>query len=325
MTLSEEIRGLVHQYFSDGFTKIEISKLLKISERSVYRILSQSDGNLTVTKRKKVMEMRSGCIKRGFNAVKRTRLLITSSKIKRKLPINLSISTIRRYLIKLKYKYRPALRKIILSEIQKENRVRIVRNWIRAKLDPDLVVFTDESRFSLDGNDSLRSWMNKNNHILPKRPYRGGSLMVWGAISKSGEIILRRIYGKLNSEKYCNLMETDILPYLNKSIRTYIFQQDNASCHVSKKTIEMFERNHAILLEWPAKSPDLSLIEQLWGILKKRIYDGTKYDDLDQLWNRINEEIALIKQSDPDLISRLWNNYSDKMCDILCTNGCLLK
>lgn len=325
MTISEEIKSLVKQYFTDGVTKVEISNLLKISERSVYRILNENSAKNMISKRKKVSEKRSKCIKRGFNAVKRSGLLITSNKIKRKLPINLSISTIRRYLIKLKYKYRRVIKRIILTKIQRENRVKTVRNWIRMKVDPDLVIFTDESRFSLDGNDSQYSWFNKSGFTLPKRPFGGGSLMVWGAISKSGEIILRRINGKLNSEKYCNLMETDILPYLNKNIRTYIFQQDNASCHVSKKSMQMFEKNHVTLLQWPAKSPDLSLIEQFWGILKKSIYDGTKYDNLDQLWKRINDEVILIKQSDPDLVPRLWNNYTDKMCDILCMNGCLLK
>ena len=165
------------------------------------------------------------------------------------------------------------------------------------------------------------SWMDKNNFYLPKRPFGGGSLMIWGAIAKSGKIIIRRINGILNSDKYCSMMEKDILPLLNRSVRTYIFQQDNASCHVSRKSIDMFERNNIILLEWPAKSPDLSLIEQLWDILKKRIYDGTIFNSLDQLLDQISLEISKLRTESPDLISRLWHNYSDETCDILCTNG----
>ena len=101
------------------------------------------------------------------------------------------------------------------------------------------------------------------------------------------------------------MMEKDILPLLNKSIRTYIFQQDNASCHVSRKSIDMFERNNIILLEWPAKSQDISLIEQLWGILRKRIYDGTIFNSLDQLWDRISLETSKLQTECSDLISRI--------------------
>lgn len=325
MTISDEIRSLVEKNFLDGYSKVEISKLLKISERSVYRILSKDKVTNRVSKRKKNTEVRTACIKRAYSAVRRSGFMVSSKKIKQKIPLNLSTSSIKRYLRNLRYKYKKVIKKIILTKEQKDKRVKIVRNWIRTKLDPDLVVFTDESRFSLDGNDSMYSWMDKNDFNLERRPFGGGSVMVWGAILKSGKIILRRIVGTLNSEKYCSLMENDILPLLNNTIRTYIFQQDNASCHVSKKSLDMFERHNTILLEWPPKSPDLSLIEQLWSILKTRIYDGTIFNNFDELWNRINVEALKIQQETPDLISRLWNNYSDKMCDVLCTNGCLLK
>ena len=49
------------------------------------------------------------------------------------------------------------------------------------------------------------------------------------------------------------------------------FQQDNASIHRSGEITTWFERNGIILLNWPPCSPDMSPIENLWNILKRRL------------------------------------------------------
>lgn len=38
-------------------------------------------------------------------------------------------------------------------------------------------------------------------------------------------------------------------------------------------------------MNWPAYSPDLNPIENLWSIIKKMVYsDGKQYSSKDQLW-----------------------------------------
>ena len=113
---------------------------------------------------------------------------------------------------------------------KKKLRVEIVWSYITQPIYFHKVVFTDESRFSLDGNDNFKTW------ALKKRPYKGGSIMVWGAITYTGQLLLRRIEGSLNSEKYYRILTNDIFTSLKATIESFIFQHNNALCHNKQYT-----------------------------------------------------------------------------------------
>ena len=71
-----------------------------------------------------------------------------------------------------------------------------------------------------------------------------------------------------------------------------IFQQDGASVHTSQTIIDHFKEREIEVLEWPAKSPDLNLIESVWAYLKdklKRTYDCSEEleEDIVEQWNNI--------------------------------------
>ena len=75
-----------------------------------------------------------------------------------------------------------------------------------------------------------------------------------------------------------------------------IFQQDNARCHVSERSINWFDGNGVVLLPWPAKSPDISPIEHVWDIVGRRLKSGYQHppSSLDQLYQRLEEQWELI-------------------------------
>ncbi len=51
----------------------------------------------------------------------------------------------------------------------------------------------------------------------------------------------------------------------------FLFQQDLAPVHTAKSTTSCLNDHGVGVLDWPANSPDLNPIENLWGIVKRKM------------------------------------------------------
>ncbi len=73
----------------------------------------------------------------------------------------------------------------------------------------------------------------------------------------------------------------------------FIFQQDLAPAHTAKGTKSWFNDHGVTVLDWPANSPDLNPIENLWGIVKRKMRD-TRPNNADELKATVKETLASI-------------------------------
>uniref|UniRef100_A0A8C1CAG7 Tc1-like transposase DDE domain-containing protein n=1 Tax=Cyprinus carpio carpio TaxID=630221 RepID=A0A8C1CAG7_CYPCA len=97
------------------------------------------------------------------------------------------------------------------------------------------------------------------------------SLMVWGCMSACGMGSLHIWKGTINAERYIQVLEQHILPSRRRLFqgRPCIFQHDNARPHTASITTSWLRRIQ--VLKWPARSPDLSPIENIWRIIKRKM------------------------------------------------------
>jgi hypothetical protein len=161
-------------------------------------------------------------------------------------------------------------------------------------MDWSKVVFSDEKRFKYDGPDGYRSYWHQMLSEVPVvrfskdyNQFRG--VMVWGCISSQGLLHMERIRGTVTAASYTAMLLGSAVASINRAHGTdFTFQQDNASPHRATSTVSALTEAGIKLLEWPALSPDLNPIENLWSMLVRKIYDeGRSYHSDDELWGGI--------------------------------------
>jgi transposase len=213
-----------------------------------------------------------------------------------------------------------------LSVKHKQNRVEWARTML-IYINFFNVIFSDEKKFNLDGPDGTKYyWHDIRNEkkLLSRRQNGGTSVMVWAGFSVHGTTHLAFLEGKQKSSNYTKTLESYLLPFASDVMKNeYFFQQDNAPIHVSEHSKDWMRLNGVPLLPWPARSPDLNPIENVWGILARRVYaHGKQYYTKMDLIEAIKREWANIPK---ETLENLVASMPNRCASVLEAKGATLK
>lgn len=129
--------------------------------------------------------------------------------------------------------------------------------------------------------------------------------------------------GKLNSDAYVKEILEEYLiasrDYWYMDPKTFIFQQDNSSVHTAKVVKAFFTKYKIQLMIWPANSPDLNPIENVWHYIQSQLEKYKKSpDSIEDLWKRVED----IWENIPiDFIHTLYESMPRRMEDLLRCKG----
>lgn len=188
---------------------------------------------------------------------------------------NVSTSTIRRRLHKAGLHHRVPARKPKLTPRHRMERLLFAERYLN--YDFSKVIFSDEKTFKSSEQGRMSLWrINKTRYddqnVIENRGSGRIAVGIWGWMCASGPGELVEIGGRLNSEGYKDILDNTLLPTAQiffPEERPIQFVHDNCPIHKSRICKLWFQENHDNIVElpFPAKSPDLNPIENLWGLM----------------------------------------------------------
>ena len=99
----------------------------------------------------------------------------------------------------------------------------------------------------------------------------------------------------------------------------WTFMQDGASIHRAKHSMQFLKQKKVSILEWPANSPDLNPIENLWGILTRAVFaNGRQFRTKDEL------KVEILKQWDlisAETLTKLTKSMPNRIIDVISRKG----
>lgn len=151
-------------------------------------------------------------------------------------------------------------------------------------------------------------------------------MMVWACFSgnKIGPLIPCDI-GAINADRYLEILTNGVISFVNELFTpapgsdsitvatsdSYLFMHDNAPCHTAEKVTKFLKSKRIPVMKWPAQSPDLNPIENLWTNFKDR-FNARFYEE----GLRSSTSKAILERC-RELFVEVWSTQGQELIDKL--------
>ncbi|GFU25127.1 DUF4817 domain-containing protein [Trichonephila clavipes] len=193
----------------------------------------------------------------------------------------------------------------------------------------------DEAHFWLNGyvnKQNCHIWSEANPQVYVETPLHPEKLTVWCALWAGGIIgpyFFKNDEGHnvtVNGDRYRALITNFFIPELNNhDVQELWFQQDGATCHTARATIDLLKDTFGDRLiscfgpvNWPPRSCDLTRVDYfLWSYVKSLVY-ADKPQTLDHLEDNIRRVTADIR---PQMLEKVIENWTSRLDYIRASRG----
>lgn len=310
MKVSDETRKrIIEAYMNLNIPKKEIARTFGIKISTIYAILKiyETEGRVEKklrggVRRKSISIENSTFIKQLIEEDCGITLSCIKQKLFEKFNINVSISTISKYINEFNFSFkRVSLIPERRNDAQNiEDRAVYARNYlsILGAIDDANIIFVDEVGF----NVSMRTLYGRSligtraNHQV--RNIKTRNISVCCAISKTGVIKYTAQNSAFNTQTFQVFMEELVLDVFSRDINQAVFIMDNVRFHKVSAIRNLIENKGYNILYLPPYSPFLNPIENAFSKWKQNIRQNKP----------INEEHLL------ELISNVYNIINNDDC-----------
>ena len=303
-----------------GHDNATIAKFFDLTTTWVWKIrnqLEESGGDYEAVAKRSTHQTRSDCL-RTAKFVDKVKNVISKDPGKSMRAIAKDMKTSEALIRKcvsedLRYKSYKMRKGQLLTAKAKEKRLKHSKkllNKLKHPLQTNMIwFFSDEKNFCQDQavNSQNNRWLAVCPKDVPKvmQTKFPATVMVFGVVSSEGHVMPPYIFPKglkVNTEEYLKVLEMHVLPWIRKVAagRPYVWQQDSAPCHTSRKAQAWLSDKFYDFVPpdvWPPNSPDLNPMDFfVWGAIE-RCTNKSPCNTKEELIKRIKSEFKSMKKA----------------------------
>jgi transposase len=230
---------------------------------------------------------------------------------------SVSVRTVQRRLKELGGKWVRRPKTTALNELRMANRVTVAQQLLKHESENngyfESICFSDESYFRASDLNihAYRRPGEKRHEMQPRREnHWSAKVHCWGIIGIGFKqlVVLEK---NVCSETYCAMLEKHLFDPDETSFISdnRILMQDGAKPHTAKATMAYLKEKKVELLPWAPYSPDWNPIEQIWGLMKRKL-DVTCFTKREDL---IAEVLSVWEDLDQAVIDRMCLDFGCRL------------